>query len=191
MKEKFQVSLAWFLFLMPIVLFSQTSLNFDDYFIDKTMRVDYFHTGDATEDIITIDKIYQQEVWAGNPRNLIDQFNNGYYYVKVYDVASNMLIYSKGFASIFNEFQTTNPALDGEKRTYHDSILLPFPKKPVMLVVECRDKKNVLHPICTYKIEPAASCIIKEDTRKDVKVYEALKNGEPHSKVDLAWIAEG
>ena len=50
------------------ILISQELVNFDDYFIDKTMRIDYFHIGDAKEEIVTIDQIYQQGIWAGNPK---------------------------------------------------------------------------------------------------------------------------
>ena len=90
--------LSIFLFailLFPVLLFSQEFPPFNDYFIDKTMRIDYFHIGDAKEETITIDKIYQYGIWAGNPENLIDRFNNGAYYIKIYDIASNNLIFSK------------------------------------------------------------------------------------------------
>ncbi len=43
---------------IPGAQFAQTSLNFDDYFVDKTMRLDYFHIGDAKEEWITVDQVY-------------------------------------------------------------------------------------------------------------------------------------
>lgn len=177
--------------LIPALLFSQHQLSFDDYFIDKTMRIDYFQIGDAKEEIVTLDQIYQYEKWAGNPKNLIDPFNNGRYYIKVYDIASNALIYSHGFGCIFGEYKTTDPAMKGFKRTYHGSALIPYPRMPVLFVLETRDKENLLHSLFVRQIDPSEISIIKEKPQDGVKVYEALKNGDPHNKVDLVWIAEG
>ena len=75
--------------------YSQSLENFDEYFTDQTMRIDYFHIGDAIEEFITIDKVYQYGTWAGSRVNLLDNFNNGRYYVKIYNAESRELIYSK------------------------------------------------------------------------------------------------
>ena len=180
-----------FLFLFTCFLFSQTFVNFSDFFINKTMRIDYYHTGDAREEFITLDKIYEQGIWAGSIKNLIDCFNNGHYYVKIYDYSTNQLIFSKGFDSYFREYKTTSPALKGVKRTYHESILIPFPKDKVIFTIEKRDKDNILHQIFVRIIDPKGIDIIREPISKGVKVIEFLKNGEPHKKVDIVFVAEG
>ncbi len=177
--------------LISISLFSQQSLSFDDYFIDRTMRIDYFHSGDSDEESITIDCIYRQPVWAGTLTNLIDPFNNGKYAVKVYDIGSNRLIFSKGYSTIFGEYQTTDPAINGQKRIFHESVLIPYPKYPVRIVFESRDRKNILHPIFITDIDPKSKSIIKENVQSSSTIYKALYNGDPHKKVDIVFIAEG
>lgn len=172
-------------------LLAQVQVNFDQYFLDKTLRIDYYHVGDAREEWVTIDQMYQQDIWPGNPKNLIDRFNNGKYEIKVYDVASNRLIYSRGFASYFGEYTTTNPAISGVKRTYHETALIPYPRKPIFLVLEKRNRENILQPLFQQRIDPGDYHIHKEAKHSLAQVYEALKNGDPHNKVDLAWIAEG
>jgi len=164
---------------------------FDDYFTDATLRIDYFHTGNSTEEFITIDQLYRQPVWAGNPAALIDELNYGRYAVKLYDIASNTLIYSRGFSSIFAEYKTTTPARAGTMRTFHQSALVPFPKKSVLFVVEARDRLNLLHPVFSRKIDPASVNIIKESSDKRDRVFVALKTGKPAGKVDLVFVAEG
>src|ERR1035437_377208 len=96
------VLIILFIFLLPMLVKTQT-VNFDNYFIDKTMRIDYYHIGDASSEIITLDKVYQYGTWAGSLKNLIDNFNNGKYYFKIYDATSNNVIYSNGFDSYFGE----------------------------------------------------------------------------------------
>jgi len=176
---------------IPGALSAQTSLNFDDYFVDKTMRLDYFHTGDAKEEWITVDQIYEQGTWAGSQRNLIDNFDNGRYYAKIYDSSSGQLIFSKGFDSYFGEYKTTNQALKGIKRAYHETILIPYPKKNIRFTLEVRNRENILLPLFSQEIDPSSVSIIKENLDKKVKIFEIRKNGSPHEKVDIAFIAEG
>ncbi|MDZ7342299.1 MAG: IgA Peptidase M64, partial [candidate division KSB1 bacterium] len=173
------------------ILLAQGQVNFDEFFIDKTLRIDYYHIGDAKEEWVTIDQMYEQGGWSGHPKHLIDPFNNGKYQIKVYDVASNRVIYSRGFASYFGEYTTTNPAIAGVKRTYHETALIPYPKKPIFWVLEKRNRENILQPLFQQRIDPGDYHIHKESKQAHDQIYEALKNGDPHRKVDLAWIAEG
>jgi hypothetical protein len=176
--------------LVCTLAYSQT-VRFDKYFIDKTMRIDYYHIGDATTDIITLDRVYQQGIWAGSEKNLIDNFNNGRYYVKIYDAASNTLIYSKGFDSYFGEYQTSQPALDGIQRTFQESAIIPYPKNKILFTMENRNRENQLQQFFSQEIDPNSVDIIKDDLSTDVKVYPIVKNGDPHVKVDIAILGEG
>ncbi len=173
------------------LLIAQEPLNFDDYFVDKTMRLDYFHIGDAKEEWITVDQVYEQGTWAGSQRNLIDKFDKGRYYAKIYDSSSGKLIFSKGFDSYYGEYKTTNQALKGIKRAYHETILIPYPKKNIRFTLEVKDRENILQSLFSQEIDPASVSIIKENLDKNVKVFEILKSGNSHEKVDIAFIAEG
>lgn len=193
MKQKRLFLLLFLLGFLHATLFSQTDICFDDYFIDATMRVDYFQTGDAQKLFFSIDQIYKQDGWAGNPENLIDHFNSGMYYLKVYSISSNKLIYSRGFATIFGEYRTTDPADQGIKKTFHQTLLLPFPKSSILFVIQGRDPEhqNLLRPIFSTKIDPKDVNIIQHTPCPDDRVFTILENGHPHDKVDLVFVAEG
>lgn len=180
-----------FMILLSTFIYSQQSVNFSDYFLDRTMRIDYYHIGNAEEEIITIDKIYMGGIWAGSKKNLIDNFNNGRYYVKVYDLNSKKLIFSKGFDSYFGEYKTTDSAIKGKKRTYHETVLIPFPKNKVKIEFEVRGKDFNLKQFFSEIIDPQDIFIIKESPRKDFEVIEVLKNGNPENTVDMVIVAEG
>lgn len=182
--------LSALLFFLSFCLFAR-GVRFDRYFIDRTMRIDYYHTGDAKEEWITIDKVYQQGTWAGSTVHLIDTFNNGQYYVKVFDLATNQMIFSRGYNTYFAEYKTTEAALKGVKRTYHETILIPYPKRKIQLTIELRGRDNILRQIFTTIIDPADISIVRDSLSRDVKVFKFLYNGDPHKKVDLAFIAEG
>lgn len=191
-----QNKLMFFVFLFLILTASiHPDARFSDYFVNKTMRIDYYHTADKTAEIISIDKIYLQApetgIWAGNPGALIDPFNNGQYYIKVYDETTGQLAYSRGFNSYCGEYITSNMAAEGIKRTYHETALIPYPKKKIKFALERRDKQNQLHPIFEQVIDPTFIEIHKEPLIEGVTVFEILKNGPSHRKVDLAILAEG
>lgn len=169
---------------------AQAFPSFDNHFLDKTLRIDYYHIGDAKDEIATLDQLYVQGIWAGSKKNLIDAFNLGRYYAKVFS-QSGELLFSKGFDSYFGEYKTTNQALAGIKRAYHESILIPFPKAKVKFVLERRDRSHQLHPFFEYEIDPEDVGVIKESLPPGVEVLNLEKNGAPHDHVDIALVAEG
>jgi hypothetical protein len=170
---------------------AQKGPAFDAWFVDKTLRVDYFHAGSAATETFALDQVYDQGLWAGSRAHLLDPFNLGRYTVKVYDEATGALIFSRGFDSYFGEYKTSDAGVKGVPRTYHESALLPYPKKPVRFAIEARDRQNVAKQVFSQSIDPAAMTVIREGLIPGVKVVEALKSGEPRRKVDVAIIAEG
>jgi len=66
--------------LMMIILFwaaagmpGLAQVAFEDHFVDKAMRVDLFHVGDAKDEIVTIDYIYQEGIWPESRAHLNDK----------------------------------------------------------------------------------------------------------------------
>ncbi len=127
-------------FLLIFISISYSQINFDDYFEDKTLRFDYFHSGDKENDYYSFDELIEEPYWGGSKVNLIDKFNYGRYKFEVYDVASNKLIYSRGYSTIFNEWQTTEEAKH-TTRTFNETVVFPFPKKPVLVIFYARIEK--------------------------------------------------
>jgi hypothetical protein len=185
------IRVFFFFILSAVCLYSQTGPVFDNYFVNENLRVDYYHMADKTSEWITLDRTYRQGTWAGNPGSLIDSFDNGQYYIKVYDATSGELIYSRGFNSYCAEYITTDMAARGIKRTYHETVLVPFPKAKIKFTLERRARDNRLSPIFEQVIDPQSIDINNEAPEQGVTVFEFLKNGDPHKKVDLAVLSEG
>ena len=98
----------------------------------RTMRVDYFHTGNKGEEIVALDRVVSAGPWAGSRTRLIDTTNLGKYYFEVVDRETNQPIFSRGFASVFGEWETTDEAKE-RAGTFHESLRFPWPKKPVQV----------------------------------------------------------
>jgi len=185
------IPLTILLLLAPVVTGAQQSDDFGQWFTDATMRVDYYHAGDADEETVSLDQVYVQGTWAGSLTNLVDPFDNGKYLIKVRDAGSDQLIFSRGFNSYFGEYQTTDPAAEGIRRTYHESALIPCPGMPVTFSIEVRRRDNSFQEIFSQRIEPDAVGVIHEPPAEQVQVTEIMRGGDPHTCVDIAFIAEG
>jgi hypothetical protein len=177
--------------LMVLAVFASAQAQFDDYFLDQTLRIDLYQAGDAKDESITIHQVYQEGTWPESKSGLIAPFDYGRYVYRLYDVASNRLIFSRGFDTMFAEYKTTSPALAGVKRVFQRSVRIPLPKHPVLFVVERRDKHHLLHPLFDQVIDPADYHIIRETAAAGDAVFEVQQTGDPHNKVDFVFIAEG
>ncbi len=176
--------------LLVIVSCNRAPKNvFDKYFTNGTMRIDYFHTGDAKSETVKIDQVYSYDSWAGSLVNLLDTINFGAYYYKIYDKASQELIYSKGFDSYFKEYQFSTPAIEGQVKQFQESAIIPFPRSEIEFALEKRDKLGQLHEIFRTPIAPDQA--VKAPFDPGIKVYTTLDNGDPHVKADIAFVGEG
>jgi hypothetical protein len=182
----------FFFILLSITIMPQNNTKFDDYFVDETLRIDYFHIGDAKTEMITIDKLFRYGIWAGSMNQLIDDFNNGKYYVIIYDVATKKLIYSKGFDTLFGEYASSDDGVNGIVKSFHESAIIPFPKNKILFALEKRNEENLLEEFFRTEIDPSSIFIIKDKVSDaTVEILKPVNNGDPHKKVDIAILGEG
>jgi hypothetical protein len=73
----------------------QPARGFDGFFADKTMRVDYFHSGGVGQEIVALERIVSDGPWPGSRTRLVDDTNLGKYLFEVIDRATNTVIYSR------------------------------------------------------------------------------------------------
>lgn len=175
--------------LLVTVCASYPQVNFDDYFIEKTLRLDYFHTGDKDNDSYSVDELIAEPYWGGSKTNLIDKFPYGKYRFEVYDKETHKLIYSRGYSTLFSEWQTTEEAKQTVK-TFSETVTFPFPKKSVIVEFYNHDRKNNLLKKFEYDIDPE-NYFIKEERNEEYNKFEVLNSGEPANKVDIVIIPEG
>src|SRR4030042_721202 len=132
--------------LLALAVLTSARVPFDDSFLDQALRIDLFQAGDAKEETLTVHQVYQEGTWPESKLGLISPFEYGRYVYKLYDIASNRLILSRGFDTMFAEYKTTSPALAGGKRGFQRSVRIPLPKRPVLFVVERRAHRHLLSP---------------------------------------------
>ncbi|HET7437059.1 MAG TPA: M64 family metallopeptidase [Thermoanaerobaculia bacterium] len=164
---------------------------YSEVFLDKTMRVDYFHTSTPKGDeIVALDRIVSDGPWPGSRTNLIDVSNLGKYSFDVIDRENNQVLYSHGFASVYGEWETT-PDVKERAATFHESLRFPWPKKAVQVVLKKRDAQMAFHEIWSTLIDPQSRFVNPADAAPAGKVWTVFENGPAATKVDLLIIGEG
>src|ERR1700730_13629073 len=116
----------------------------------NTMRVDYVHTGTAAEEQFALDAIVIEGAWPGPLDRWIDESNLGKYYFEVLDRATNRVMYSRGFASIYGEWETTDEAKQ-LRRAFHESVRFPTPPGPVQVVIKKRGPRNEFREVWSIR----------------------------------------
>ena len=164
---------------------------FDRSFVDATLRVDYLQGGDANEEFVILDRLHRQGTWAGSRTHRVDPFEVGRTLVEVRDPGTGSLLFSRRLDSYFGEYRTTSEAAKGIKRAYHATVLVPFPKAKVKLVLKVRQKDRSHKILLETEVDPDAPTVSLEPPRKDSKVIDVQVSGDPHSRVDVAIVAEG
>ncbi len=170
---------------------AQILVDYPEHFTDKAWRINLYQTGDAQSEMLTIDAIYEEPVWPESRTRLGAPFSEGRYMLKVFEVATNTLLCARGFDTMFAEYKTTTPAINGVRRVFQRSVRIPEPRRPVLFVVESRDKQNLLRPIFTQSVDPSDYHVIRETAVSGDWIYEPVVAGEPRSTLDFVFVAEG
>jgi hypothetical protein len=173
-----------------VIAVNKGNVSFESYFLNKTMRLDYFHSGTAIEEHFATDRIVSDGIWGGSRKTLIDDLKLGLYFFEVIDKESKILLYSRGFSGVFGEWQTI-PEASEKWGTFHESMRLPWPLKPVTLILKKRDTSNIFTTIWTTDIDPASRQVNPADLIHTNKVDIIAENGPADQKVDLVILGDG
>jgi hypothetical protein len=177
--------------LLMLVSWSQVPQGFDKTFTGETLRFDYYHSGTAGQEEISVDRFRLEGSWPGSRKHLMDDTNLGKFLFQVIDVASNRVVYSRGFCSIFGEWETTAEADQGVWRTFHESQRFPEPRMPCQLLLKKRGTDGTFKEIFTTKLDPSSRFVDRSGLNSAGKVWEVFRNGEPQQKVDLLVLGDG
>ena len=172
--------------LLLLLLAASTSLA-----VPQTMRLDYFHTGNSKQEMFSVDRIVIEPLpWPVDLSKAIDDTNLGKYFFEVRDQKTKRVLYSRGFASIYGEWETTDEAA-AMMRTFSESLRFPAPTAPVEIVLKKRDKQNGWIDLWSTVIDPNDIFIDRSKTRAPGLLIPIQKMGDPAKKVDFLILGDG
>ncbi|MRR19517.1 peptidase M64 [bacterium] len=175
--------------LLFLSLVMSAQVVFDEHFTDRTLRFDFMLAGNSTATKVYPVSFREEPFWGGSLTNLTDPFGYGNFRYEIFDAAAGTLIYSKGFCTLYQEWQTTAEA-KGMERVFHEVATFPFPKNKINFVLSIRGRDGLFTKLYETVIDPSSYFITREkpDGAPATRIYGS---GDPHNSFDIAFIAEG
>ena len=156
----------------------------------RTLRVDYYHTGNAHEEWFSLDRVVLEPLeWPGNPHKAIDESQLGDYLFEVREQSSGKLLYSRGFNSVFGEWKTTEKARHGN-RTFSESLRFPTPDAIVEVSLKERGESG-FHEVWKTVVDPKDKFVDRARPSSPGPLMELEKMGNRAGKVDLLVLGDG
>lgn len=179
--------------LLPfLLLFCYASVSaqvaFEEFFFDRTMRFDYQHAGDHASEHYYFNGLKAEPYWGGSRHSLVDTTGLGNQFFRIVDLASEREIYSRGYCTLFNEWQST-PEAQTAQRAYPESVIFPYPKHPCRIEFYGRDAKGRF--VLKYKqdIDPESYWV--EQFTPRYECFDVAYHGNHSTRVDIVVLPEG
>jgi hypothetical protein len=170
---------------------AQEGQGFEAWATGQTLRLDLFHSGIAGVEHLAIDRVRREGAWPGSVVRLLDDTNLGKYFLRVVDPATQRTLYSRGFASIYGEWETTGEARSGTWGTIHESVRFPEPRKPVQVVIAKRAGDGTFQQIFSTLVDPGHRSIDRSPLPEVGELWTLRDSGPAATKVDVLILGDG
>lgn len=168
---------------------SASAQNFDDYFTDSTLRLDYIFAGDRSHQAIYVDQLNKLPRWYGRKIRLAELPYEGNGQITVIDAQSGTTIYRHSFSTLFQEWLATEESKTTPK-SFENVFLVPFPKKPVKVRVDLFDYHQQVMTSLVHTVDPSDILIRQINTTSNP--YVTLQRAADTTRcIRIAYVAEG
>ena len=182
--------LTFFVMLFMMPCFSlKAQIDYDTYFTDNQLRIDYYLYGNADTVMYALDKLVKEPKWGGPRKQLIDKSNYGVYYFDVTLHDSDVVIYSHGYCLLFGEWQITDEAQTINKG-FHESVVMPFPKDIVDVTFYAKDYMGELVEYMKITVDPN-DYFITPAPKLPYAIYNVYGDYPVDKAVDIVLLPDG
>jgi hypothetical protein len=179
-----------YVFLLLALLPAMAWAQFDAYFTEASLRVDYCLTGNRTQTTYSLKELIREPYWSGSKTNLIDSLEFGNYIVKVFEACTDHLLFSKGYQNLYGEWQSTTEALTLTK-SFEESAIVPFPKVKIDIALLYKTWEGELKEGFRFTVNPD-DYFIRDYNNLNLPVYDAWIGNTDYTKaVDIVILPEG
>lgn len=172
---------------MTAVAFAQ---NFNQYFQDKTLRLDYIFSGNDHEQHIAVDELCAEPQWYGKRQRLAELPVEGNGQITVRDHKSGRVIYRNSFSTLFQEWQSYPEAKSIDK-SFQNVFLVPMPKDTADITIDLRNNRREVTSSLTHQVVPT-DILIRHIGEKNITPYSTLQQADDTMRcIHIAYVAEG
>ena len=164
--------------------------QFEDYFEDKTLRLDYTFSGNSAHQELYVDELVSLPHWYGKRQHLAEVPLKGNGEITVRSKQDGQVIYRHSFSSLFQEWLSTEESKSTQK-SFENVFLMPYPKVPVEITVELRDYHERVNAKMTHSVDPK-DILIRQSGERLVTPYITLQKAADTTRcIHVAYVAEG
>jgi len=169
---------------------SAQAQRFEDYFEDKTLRLDYTFAGDVTRQQIYVDELVSLPRWYGRKQRLAELPLKGNGQITVRSLIDGTVIYRHSFSSLFQEWLATAEAKRTQK-SFENVFLVPYPKSPVEIRVELFDYHDRVVCSFAHQVDPHDILIRKAGEHRVTPNITLQQAADTTRCIHVAFVAEG
>ena len=176
--------------LLLFAVLSVKAQRFEDFFEDRTLRLDYSFCGDCNGQQIYVDELISMPRWYGKRQRLAEVPLKGNGQIIMRDKTDGQVIYRHSFSSLFQEWLSTEESKH-TSRSFENVFLVPYPKASVDITVELYDYHNQTMATMTHSVDPV-DILIRKAGEQHTTPYVTLQQATDTTRcIHVAYVAEG
>ena len=181
---------VFIIIVLLLFVLSVKAQRFEDFFEDRTLRLDYTFAGDYCNHQIYVDELVSLPHWYGRRERLAELPLRGNGQITVRSKVDGKVIYRHSFSTLFQEWLATDEA-KRTKKSFENVFLVPFPKDSVEIKVELFDYHDKVVNSLTHVVYPK-DILIRKAGERGITPYDVLHQAADTSRcIYIAFVAEG
>lgn len=180
----------YLLLLMTLFSLSVQAQDFEQFFSDSTLRLDYIFAGDVNQQYIYVDQLSKSHRWYGRRHRLAELPLAGNGQITVFDKMTGIVIYRHSFSTLFQEWLATDEAKH-TKKSFENVFLIPYPQQPVRIKVELRDYHDKVTAELIHEVDPRDILIRQLQRKKEAPYITLQQAADTTCCIHIAYVAEG
>ena len=164
--------------------------RFEDFFEDKTLRIDYNFAGNAHQQEIAVDQLNVSPHWYGKRQRLAELPLEGNGQITVRSHKTGQVIYRHSFSTLFQEW-LSYPEAQNVRKSFENVFLVPMPKDTIDVTLDLRNNRREVMASLIHQVVPT-DILIRRIGEKDVTPYETIQEAKDLQHcIHVAYLAEG
>ena len=161
--------------------------NFEHYFCDSTLRIDYILSGNIKSQTIAIDGMSRMPGWYGKRQHMTEIPVHGAATISVRLAATGEEIYKHTFSTLFQEWLDLDDASLAPK-AFECVELLPMPRDSVIIEVKLFNPRHEVTSSIEHKVYPN-DCTIVRKGENNVPKYVTLNEPANPDKAEILGLS--
>ncbi len=178
-------------FILTMLLLSAAvyAQEFNDWFEDRTLRIDYTFSGNVNQQMIAVDELKTIPRWYGKRQRLAELPVEGNGQITVRAHRNGDIIYRNSFSTLFQEWLSYDEAKT-TRRAFENVFLVPFPKDTVDITLNLFNNCREVMATLTHTVVPQ-DILIRKIGEKPTPYRTVIQAADTARCIHIAYIAEG